>query len=103
MQIFKQFKKKVQNNSQTHRTATAKAVNKLFCSELDATTAPLFHRQPGSSPLWPGCYITTDDSQSSNLMALRANEEFTGMLQEGRWRMWTRDCGPEVSVPVLPA
>jgi hypothetical protein len=78
---------------------TAKAVNKLFCSELDATTVPLFHSQPGGSQLWPGCYITTDDSQSSNLMALRANDEFTCMLYEGRWRKWTIDCGPEVFPP----
>ncbi len=56
VQILKQFKKKIQNNSQTYRILTAKAVNKLFCSSLDSTTVQLFHSQPGCSQLWPGCY-----------------------------------------------
>ena len=57
-QILKQFKKKIQNNLQTHRMFTAKAINKLYCSKLDSTTALFFHSQSGCSPLWPGCYIT---------------------------------------------
>ena len=36
-------------------------------------------------------------------MALRANDEFTGMLYEGRWRKWTIECGPEVFPPPLAA
>ena len=34
-QILRQFKKKVQNDSQAHRKTAAIGVNKVFCSELD--------------------------------------------------------------------
>ena len=100
--LLQQFTKKLHNDGRYHRELTARAINKLFCCELDVVTAKIFQANQGAAARWPNCCISFEREEgqvNEGTSKLRDWQEATNFLSNGTYRKWTTALGKKVCSP----